>query len=399
MAGVFDLSPVLPLPPRGEEDRLARLRLLRSPRIGPVAYRRLIHEHGSAAQALDALPEVARASGIPGYAPCSRAAAVAEVRAARAAGARALFQGEPGYPPALAAIPDAPPMLWSRGDPSLTERPAVAVVGARNASSLGTRTAQALAAALGEAGFAVVSGLARGIDTVAHRAALDRGTIAVLAGGADVIYPAQNADLANEIVARGLILSERPMGLQPRAQDFPRRNRIVSGLARAVIVIEAAARSGTLITARAALDQGREVLAVPGHPLDPRAAGCNALIRDGATLVRGIEDVIEAIGSAEEPTVAQREFASSEAPSAPARRPRIERAAPTSEALPTRRPLAEAAEVRAAILALIGPSPLAEDQLIRDLPFPAERVLPEILMLELDGRLERRPGGFLALAG
>jgi len=286
-------------PPHSEEERVSWLRLLRSRRVGVTTFFRLMAEHGSAAAALEALPEIAAAAGVAGYRPCALSVAEAEMRAGRLAGARLLAWGEADYPRALRDIADAPPLVWARGDTALLRRPMVALVGGRDASALGTRMARRLAGALAESGHVVVSGLARGIDTAAHLAALDRGTLAVLAGGVDVVYPAENAVLAQEIAERGLLLSERPMGLQPQARDFPRRNRIVSGLARAVVVIEAAARSGSLITARMALDQGREVMAVPGHPFDARAAGCNALLRDGALLVRSADDVIEAIGTVE----------------------------------------------------------------------------------------------------
>ncbi|MDX2484920.1 MAG: DNA-processing protein DprA, partial [Pseudodonghicola sp.] len=283
------------VPPTSEGDRFDWLRLLRSYRVGLSTFYRLINAHGSARSALEALPELARSAGVERYAPCPEARIVAELKAARAAGARLICIGEAGYPVALAQIDDPPPMLWSVGDPALLLRPSVALVGARNASSLGTRMARALARELGQAGNVVTSGLARGIDTAAHLAALETGTIAVLAGGVDVIYPAENAGLAADIARGGLLLSEQPMGMAPQARHFPSRNRIISGLARAVVVVEAAARSGSLITARDALDQGREVLAVPGHPFDARAAGCNMLIRDGAVLVRGGEDVIAAL--------------------------------------------------------------------------------------------------------
>ena len=383
-----------PTPPQGEEDRLDRLRLLRSRRVGPATYHRLLKVHGSAAAALEALPSIARESGLDAYAPCPAPLALAEIRAARAAGARAVFLEEPDYPSALRDVADAPPMLWTRGMLALAQRPAVAIVGARDASSLGARMARALARGLSEAGFAVVSGLARGVDAVAHQAALKGGTIAVTAGGCDVVYPPQNASLMGRIASDGLIVSEQPMGLSPQARHFPRRNRIVSGLARAVVVVEAATRSGTLITARAALDQGREVLAVPGHPFDGRASGCNALIRDGAVLVRGVEDVlaaIEAAGSATPGRVARpgtRETASS-GPDAP-------RSEPPCQGRPSDPEEAEA--LRSTILSLLGPSPVAEDQVIRDVGLPAEAVLPTIMAMELDGMVERRPGGLLALA-
>ncbi len=281
-----------------DDDPVDRLRLIRSRRVGAVTFHRLVAEHGSVRAALAALPEVARAAGVEDYAPCPVEVARHEMAQARLAGARLIVPGDPFYPVALEGLPDAPPVLWAIGDVGLLKRPMVAVVGARNASSLGVRMARRLAAALGEAGQVVASGLARGIDAEAHAAALATGTVAVMAGGVDVIYPEENASLAARIAEGGCLLSEQPMGLQPQARHFPLRNRIIAGLARAVVVVEAAARSGSLITARDALDMGREVLAVPGHPFDARAAGCNMLIRDGAVLVRGADDVLEAIGAA-----------------------------------------------------------------------------------------------------
>ncbi|RIA00054.1 DNA-protecting protein DprA [Cereibacter sphaeroides] len=356
-----------------EAERLDRLRLIRSRRVGPATWRRLMAEHGTAAEALAALPGVAAAAGIEGYEVCPLPVALKEMAAARAAGAAMLWLDEPGYPPLLGQIADAPPLLWLQGDPGLLARPMVALVGARNASSLGLRMARKLAAALGEAGYVVVSGLARGIDAEAHAAALGQGTVAVQAGGVDVIYPAENAGLAAEIAARGCRISEQPMGLVPQARHFPLRNRIVSGLARAVVVVEAAARSGSLITAREALDQGREVLAVPGHPFDPRAAGGNQLIREGATLVRHAADVIEAIGTAH-----------------PAAR------SPEPQPDPPRRPLYEISAVHSRILDRLGPVPVPEDQLIRDLSLPAGRVAQELVALELEGRIQRDPGGLVS---
>ncbi|KGB83333.1 DNA processing protein DprA, partial [Rhodovulum sp. NI22] len=293
-------------PPTQEEDLVAWLRLIRSRRVGATTFFRLMAEHGSADAALAALPALARSAGVEQYGACPRDDALRELAAGRAAGARLIAFGTPGYPAALADIPDPPPMLWARGRADLLRRPQVALVGARNASSLGTRMTRKLAEGLGAAGMVTVSGLARGVDTAAHLASLDTGTIAVMAGGVDVIYPAENTELAGKIAAQGLLLSEQPIGLNPQARHFPQRNRIISGLARAVIVVEAAARSGSLITAKNALDQGREVLAVPGHPFDARASGCNMLIRDGATLVRGDSDVLEALGAPAEPAAPAR---------------------------------------------------------------------------------------------
>ncbi|MBS4011883.1 MAG: DNA-processing protein DprA [Roseovarius sp.] len=352
------------------------LRLLRSRRVGPATFHRLLAEHGSAQAALAALPEVARAAGVPDYTPCPPGVAEAELRAGHAVGARLLTLADPGFPTQLKDISDCPPLLWVMGDAALLARPMIALVGARNASSLGTRMARSLAADLSARGYLIVSGLARGIDTAAHLGSLEAGTIAVMAGGVDVIYPAENTKLAGDILATGLRLSEQPIGLIPQARHFPTRNRLVSGLAQAVVVVEAAAKSGSLITARTALDQGREVMAVPGHPIDARASGCNMLIRDGATLIRNAEDVIDALPQA----------------------PSITTAPQTELPLPPTPTLRDIAGLHAQILNRLGPSPLAEDQLIRDLATPAHRVAPALLELELDGRITRHPGGLLALA-
>ncbi|NCO85573.1 MAG: DNA-protecting protein DprA [Rhodobacterales bacterium] len=375
-----------PLPPTTEDDRLSWLRLLRSRRVGVATFWRLMGEHGTAQAALRALPDMARASGIADYAPCPEPVVLAEMKAARACGARLLCHGEPAYPADLMDIEDAPPLLWLRGDPGLLGRPMVALVGARNASSLGTRMARALAAELSAAGYVVVSGLARGVDAAAHQAALDGGTVAVLAGGVDVIYPAENAALTHDIARRGLLLSDQPMGLQPQSRHFPARNRIISGLARAVVVVEAAAKSGSLITARTALDQGREVMAVPGHPFDARASGCNMLIRDGAILVRNGADVIELLGTSNLP--APRRVIPAARPPAPAR------PAPPQPALP--RSLRDTAALHRQILDRLSPSPMAEDQLIRDLQTSAHVVAPVLIDLELDGRIRRQSGGLLS---
>ncbi len=363
------------LPPTTEEDRFSWLRLLRSRKVGPATFRRLMREHGSAQNALAALPEMARAAGIEGYEICPPGVIEAELKAAKAANARLLCLGAADFPSALNNLNDAPPILWAMGDASLLHRPSIAMVGARNCSSLGARMARGLAADLGQQGYTIVSGLARGIDTSAHIAALETGTIAVLAGGVNVIYPAENTDLAKSIEKSGLRISEQPMGVTPQARHFPRRNRIISGLAHAVVVVEAAAKSGSLITARDALDQGREVLAVPGHPFDTRAAGCNLLIRDGATLVRSAEDVIEALPQREEVTV---------------RNPAHPTIATEKRAIP-------ADTLHQHILSRLGPSPIAEDQLIRDIAATAEQIGPALLDLELDGRVQRQPGGLLSL--
>lgn len=379
------VGPASTPPPTTDDERLDWLRLLRSRRVGIATFRRLLSEHGSARAALRALPGVARAAGVEGYTPCPEGVAAAEYRRGLAAGARLIARGEPAYPALLLDLADAPPLLWALGDAGLLARPAIGIVGARNASSLGLRMARALAQGLGEAGLVVVSGLARGIDAEAHRASLPTGTVAVMAGGVDRVYPEENAGLAAEIAAQGLRLSEHPMGLEATARHFPSRNRIVAGLARALVVVEAAERSGTLITARQAGEAGREVLAVPGHPMDPRAAGCLGLLRDGATLVRSVDDVLEALAAL--PMLA--------APARPVARP----PEPEAKASPKAHPAPGGEGLRGRIVARLGPSPLAEDQLIRDLGLAARDVSPTLMDLELEGRVLRQPGGLLALAG
>jgi len=317
-----------------------------------------------------------------------------EVAQARAAGAVLLRWGDADYPVALMDLSDAPPVLWAQGDVALLNRPMIALVGARNASSLGLRMARRLAETLGAAGQVVVSGLARGIDAEAHQAALATGTVAVQAGGVDVIYPLENAELAAAILARGCRVSEQSMAMAPQTRHFPQRNRIISGLSRAVVVVEAASRSGSLITARDALDQGREVLAVPGHPFDARAAGCNQLIRDGATLVRSSSDVLEAIGIVR----TRKPALETEDPVAKKPKARAPSSAPPvlPGPVPVRRPLSETACVHSLILARLGPSPLAEDQLIRDLALPPSTLTPALVALELEGRILRQAGGLLS---
>ena len=369
----------LPLFAPVDDDPLDWLRLIRSRRIGPATFHRLIAEHGSARAALLALPEIAKTAGVEGYAICPVEVARHEMSQGRIAGARLLRWGMADYPALLRDIADAPPILWAQGDVSLLQRPMVALVGARNASSLGLRMARRLAEALGSAGQVIVSGLARGIDAEAHQAALATGTVAVQAGGVDVIYPTENAALAAEILAKGCRVSEQPMGTEPQTRHFPQRNRIISGLARAVVVVEAAAKSGSLITAEAALEQGRDVLAVPGHPFDARAYGCNLLIRDGATLVRNAQDVLDVIGvagkvrDAPEPTQD-----------------------PLPGPVPPRRSLADTSALHSQILARLGPSPMAEDQLIRDLAVSSAAIAPELIALELEGRIERQAGGLIS---
>ncbi|WP_412562085.1 DNA-processing protein DprA [Thalassobius sp. MITS945101] len=361
------------LPPTTEDDRVSWLRLLRSYRVGPSTFYRMLAEHGSAAAALAALPEVAAKAGVKDYEIYAETRAREELQLGAAMGAKLLCYGAADYPLDLSETNDAPPLVWALGDVSLLRRRMIGLVGARNASSLGLRMAKALSADLSERGFVITSGLARGIDAAAHQAALKGGTVAVLAGGADVIYPAENTHLHGALRDAGLILSERPFGLQPKARDFPRRNRIISGLSKALVVVEAAGRSGSLITARTALDQGREVLAVPGHPFDARSGGCNMLIRDGARLVRNGEDVVEAL---------------------PPEAPEPQQVAEPPQQQPS---LRETNLLHQQILNRLGPSPLAEDQLIRDLGASPQSILPLLTDLEMEGALLRQPGGLLSL--
>jgi DNA processing protein len=363
-----------PLPPTSEDDRFHRLRLLRSRRVGISTYKRLLIEHGTAQNALAALPELARAAGVLKYEICPEGVVHAELKNGRIAGAILVDIATPEYPKQLRDLTDAPPFLWAIGNISLLQRPAISMVGARNASSLGTRMAKSLATELGQLGYVIVSGLARGVDAAAHLAAMDTGTIAVQAGGVDVMYPAENTELSMNIASKGLRISEMPMGLQPMARHFPKRNRIISGLAQATVIVEAAAKSGSLITARDALDQGRDVLAVPGHPFDARAAGGNMLIRDGAVLVRNAQDVVEAL-----------------APLAPQRT-----TLPLEEPAPKLSDLRETSQLHMQIMSRLGTSPIAEDQLIRDLKTTPAKVTPILMDLELDGRIARHGGGLLA---
>jgi len=356
-------------------DALARLRLIRSERVGPVSFRQLLLRFGSAEAALEALPNLARRAGGPTLRIATEGEARAEMAAVETLGARLIFLGLAPYPTRLAEIEDAPPVLTALGQLTQLDRPGVAIIGARNASAAGAKFARTLAHDLADAGCAVVSGMARGIDAAAHRGALPH-TIAAVAGGADVAYPPELAELQAQVGEGGLILAEQPIGVQPQARHFPRRNRIISGLSLGVVVVEAALQSGSLITARFAGEQGREVMAVPGSPLDPRALGGNGLIREGATLIQCAADVLEAV----------RPFA--------ARPARV--LAGVAEAAtdydPSPRDLDR-------IVALLGPTPVGIDELARQSGVAAG-VLGVILTdLELGGRLERHAGGRVALGG
>lgn len=387
-----------------DEQRLDWLRLIRSENVGPRTFRALINQYGGAAGALEALPDLARRSGRLMLKVCSRAEAEKEMAAAARLGIRFIAMGEPDYPKTLQAIDTAPPLIALRGSPEILGKPAVALVGSRNASASGLTFAERLARQLGEEGYVVVSGLARGIDTKAHKAALVTGTVAVLAGGHDRVYPAQNAPLVEAIVEQGgAVISEMPMDWEPRGRDFPRRNRIVSGLSYGVVVVEAARRSGSLITARFALEQGREVFAVPGSPLDPRAEGTNDLIRDGASLCAGVEDVTSVL----EPLIASgpRLDKSTEEPLYTLGSeelwdeldlPDIIRA-PVRPVLPEAGTDEEAGEAEADLVAFLGPSPIAIDDLVRQSGLPIRNVQMALLELEIAGRLERHGGNAVSL--
>jgi len=393
-------SPPPLAPPTTEEDKLSWLRLLRSRRVGPATFLRLMRQHGAATAALEALPGVAAKAGDTSYKPCPEGVVHAELRAARRAGARALYLGAANYPTALAQIHDPPPLLWAIGTPNLAQSRCVALIGARNASSMGLRMARAMAQDLGAESCTIVSGLARGIDGAAHSAALQTGTVAVLAGGVDMAYPSEHSRLHQDIAKAGLLVSERPPGYRAQARDFPRRNRIITGICAATVVVEAALRSGSLGTARLALDQGRDVMAVPGHPMDPRAAGCNMLIRDGAQLVRGAADILEALPRLEMRAVI---------PNGPAQPAQID-AAMANDPLeipdhlglralekptPPQKPKSHDAPLTDRIMNRLGMSPVARDQLVRDLGQPPAAIESALTLLELEGRIERGPGGLV----
>jgi len=361
-----------------DEQRLAWLRLARTENVGPATFRSLLNHFGSAQAALDGLPDLARRGGAGRVVrPATRAEAEAELLRAERIGVRFVAMGEPSYPPWLRHADAPPPVLAVRGGTVHLTAPAVAIVGSRNASVAGRKMAAILARGLGEAELAVVSGLARGIDAAAHEAALSGGTVAVFAGGLDHVYPPENAALFDRITeAGGCGISEMRLGWEPRARDFPRRNRIIAGMAAATVVVEAAERSGSLITARLALEQNREVLAVPGSPLDPRATGSNNLIKQGARLVTEVRDVLEAVG----PVLASP--------------PRLDEAAFQA---PPGEPSEPAESERDRIIEALGPTPVEVDEIIRFTEVPARTVQVILLELDLAGRIERHPGGRVSL--
>lgn len=376
--------PVAALDARG---RLACLRLIRSENVGPVTFRELINRFGSAEAALDALPDIARRSGrVRPLRLCPVGAAEAELLAAEKAGAFALFTVEPGYPAALAAIEVPPPLLYARGSCSALARDMVAVVGSRECSAAGVTMTRLLSRGLGDAGYVVVSGLARGIDSAAHRTALEAGTVAVLAGGIDHVYPPENRDLFDLIPERGgAIVTELPPGYQPRAQDFPRRNRIITGMARGVVIVEAARRSGALVSARYAGEQGREVFAVPGSPLDPRAEGTNRLIRDGAKIVTCVEDILVELG----PITGRSPVSVAEQPGPVPTAP-----APARQPDPATKASDDVADdaIRDTVLAALGPAPVNIDTLVRATGLLPRSVQIALMELDLAGLIERQGG-------
>ncbi len=395
----LDLFAVAPLPiaPLDDVQRLACLRLIRSENVGPVTFRALINHYGGASEALAALPEIGARTG-RGRAMRIHAAdaAEAEIEAAGQAGVNLLFTIEPGYPAALAFTEGAPPMLYVKGRTELLNRPAIALVGSRQSSAAGVQLARRFAAGFGEAGFVVVSGLARGIDGAAHEAALATGTVAVVAGGLDVVYPPEHRDLHAAIAEQGCLVAEMPLAFRPRGQDFPRRNRIISGIARAVVVVEAAKRSGSLITARMANEQGREVFAVPGHPLDPRAEGTNQLLKDGAGLATSAEDVLEALANQlEGPGFAARRAPSLEAPhdvefAAAVAVQAMKVVAPT---LPAARavllqPGLSAGAAVTEVARVLGPAPVSFDEVGRATGLSSRQVQAALMELALGGLVE-----------
>jgi DNA processing protein len=387
-----------------DEQRLDWLRLIRSENVGPRTFRALINQFGGASAALDALPDLARRGGRLLLKVTSRAEAEKEMAVATRLGVRFVAMGEAEYPRALQAIDTAPPLIAVRGSTEVLAKPAVAIVGSRNASAAGLTFAERLSRQLGEAGYVVISGLARGIDTRAHKATLETGTVAVLAGGHDKVYPSENEPLLRAILEQGgAVISEMPMGWEPRGRDFPRRNRIVSGLSYGVVVVEAARGSGSLITARFALEQGREVFAVPGSPLDPRAEGTNDLIREGATLCSSVEHVTSVL----EPLIASgpRLVEGAEEPHHligteelwdELDLPDVARA-PTGPVMPAAGSEDERMDFAGGLVEMLGPSPIAVDDLVRQSGLSIRIVQMTLLELEIAGRLERHGGNAVSL--
>ena len=366
------------------QEAFDRLRLIRSENIGPVTYQQLITRFGSATRALDAIPEMAARGG--GRAPqiAEKKKIDREIKATRDLGGRFLFLGDHGYPAMLAELGNPPPALFWQGRLELLDKPMVAIVGARNASAAACRFARDLANDLVEAGVSVVSGLARGIDTAAHQGSLAKATIGVIAGGLDIYYPPENEAIQRSIAQQGLLLAEQPPGTEPRARHFPYRNRIIAGLARGTVVIEAAPRSGSLITARLAAEAGRQVMAVPGSPIDPRSRGCNMLIREGAVLIQSADDILELIGHFDD----------------------------RAENMNARNEMAGKCKIstirepdnftvqkldRTPLVNLLSAAPVPIDELVRQSGLPPSSVQFALLELELAGRLMRHAGARVSL--
>lgn len=396
-------QPPKPDQPAGQEltnlQRLDWIRLTRTTSIGPRTFRSLLNRYGGAAAALEALPSLLQSQGRP---PKVVSVAEAEDEVARAStmGVRFIAMGEPDYPALLRVIDSAPPIIGVRGRVSILSKPSVAIVGSRNASAAGLKLASILASDLGKLAFVIVSGLARGIDASAHRASLSSGTVAVLAGGHDKPYPDEHRDLINAIAETGAIVSEMPMGWEPRGRDFPRRNRIISGLSYGVVIIEAALRSGSLITARFAGEQGRDIFAVPGSPLDPRSEGTNALIREGATLVTSADHVAEALG----PVLGRLPFAGgAEEPKDVSLGPFWDELDPDLDGAERTSAFAEDAPddkregllPRDELIALIGTTPMPIDDLVRLSGRTVASVRTFLVELELEGRITRQDGGLI----
>lgn len=376
----FFTRPNLPITPLNDASRLACLRLIRSQNVGPVTFRELINQYGGAEAALDALPGLSSRTGRQrAIVLCPRDTASRELDDAAKAGATPIFTIEPGYPSRLAEVENPPPLLYIKGDPSILSRAMIAIVGSRQASAAGIKLTTQFAAGLGAAGFVIASGLARGIDGAAHETAIDTGTVAVLAGGIDIIYPPEHENLYRRIADYGCLITEMAPGYNPRAQDFPRRNRIISGVSLGVVIVEAAKRSGTLVTARYAGEQGREVFVIPGHPLDPRAEGTNQLLKDGATLVTTPADVLEILG----PITGQTP---------------VRVAEPVNAYEP---PIAQVPRVTdgdlARVISVLGPAPVDVDAIVRATSLPIRAVMVALMELDLGGRIERHGSQLLSL--
>jgi len=364
-------------PPKNET--LDWLRLIRSQNVGPITFYKLLERFGTAGAALNALPDMAKRGGSKTFKAYPKTDAEAEIEALAKIDGQIVLRTDADYPPLLSQVEDAPPVLGVLGHSHLLKKRTIAIVGARNASLNGKNFARQIAADLGAAGLLIASGMARGLDAAAHQGAMDSGTVAVLGGGVDVIYPRENEALYHELKERSAIISEVALGTKPQARHFPRRNRIISGMARGTVVVEASLKSGSLITARMALEQGREVFAVPGSPNDPRAAGCNKLLKDGANLTQNAEDVLDVL------------------------RPIL--SSPLSEPKPLRFKQKEAStpddveidKARAEVQEMLSPAPVTVDELVRNCQFSPAAVSLVLLELELAGRLERHPGNRVSL--